>query len=324
MLILMIVIGGITRLTQSGLSITNWNLIHGVIPPLSDADWLQEFQNYQQTPQFHELNPNMDVEQFKSIFWWEWSHRLLGRIIGLVAILPLILLWATGRLERVLMPRLVAIALLIIFQGIVGWWMVESGLDSTDVSPLWLTFHLTLGCFTLAYTTNLAAGIARTALPPARTGIRRMAGLILIVAFVQVFLGGLMSGTNAGLTFNTWPFIDGQFIPTRLLLDNFQLSNLVNDVATIQFEHRMTAYLLLLLVFVHLIQTWRTEFSASAFAILWLVGAQALLGILTLILSVPIWIAVGHLLGAVLVLFTVVIYWRAMSPPLPLPVPAGA
>jgi cytochrome c oxidase assembly protein subunit 15 len=324
LLIGMIVLGGITRLTQSGLSITDWQLIHGVIPPLSDADWQQEFANYQQTPQFHELNASMSLDDFKGIFWWEWAHRLLGRIIGALVILPLIVLWATGRLERQLLPRLLTIAGLVVFQGIVGWWMVESGLDATDVNPLWLTFHLVLGCFTLAYTTYIAASLSNSTLPTAPLGVRRMAGLILIVSFLQVFLGGLMSGTNAGLTFNTWPLIDGQWIPVRLLFADFHIGNLISDAATIQFEHRTTAYLLLLLLFIHLVQTWRTEFSASVFGILWLVAAQALLGIVTLVLIVPVWIAVPHLLGAVLVLFTLVIYWRAMTPPLPLPLPAGA
>jgi cytochrome c oxidase assembly protein subunit 15 len=181
-----------------------------------------------------------------------------------------------------------------------------------------------LACITLAYVTNVAMAVSNSHLMPARPSFRRMAGLIMIVAFIQILLGGLMSGTNAGLAFNTWPLMDNQWIPWRLLSSNFQIGNLISDVATVQFMHRMFAYLFLLLVFLHLVQTWRTEFSPSVFAILWLVGAQALLGILTLVLVVPVWIAILHLLGAVLVLFTIVIYWRAMSPPLPLPVAAGA
>jgi heme a synthase len=222
-----------------------------------------------------------------------------------------------------LLPRLLVITGLVIFQGIVGWWMVESGLVSTDVNPLWLTFHLTLAFLTLGYVTSVASSLSAATLPTAPPAFRRMAGLILIVAFVQVVYGGLMSGTNAGLTYNTWPLLDGQWFPARLLFSNFQLSNFVSDIATIQFIHRTAAYLLLVLVFAHLIQTWRTEFSPSVFAILWLVGAQALLGILTLVLIVPVWIAALHLIGATLVVFTIVIYWRAMTPPLPLPATIG-
>src|SRR5438105_12815399 len=145
MIMVMVVVGGTTRLTHSGLSITDWQLIHGIIPPLSTADWQEEFAKYKQIPEFQLLPAGMTLDDFKVIFGWEYAHRLLGRIIGLAVLLPLIFLWATGRLERVLMPRLVTIAGLVIFQGVVGWWMVESGLQATDVSPLWLTFHLTLG-----------------------------------------------------------------------------------------------------------------------------------------------------------------------------------
>src|SRR3954463_6213692 len=182
----MIVIGGTTRLTPSGLSITDWQLIHGVIPPLSDADWQEEFAKYKQIPEFQQLPAGMTLDEFKGIFWWEYTHRLLGRIVGLVVLLPLIFLWATGRLERILLPRLLTIAGLVVFQGIVGWWMVESGLAAADVSPLWLTFHLTLGCFTLAYGRTVAASLATTEMPTAKRSYRVFAGLILFVTFVQV------------------------------------------------------------------------------------------------------------------------------------------
>jgi cytochrome c oxidase assembly protein subunit 15 len=150
-----------------------------------------------------------------------------------------------------------------------------------------------------------------------------MAAIIMVVAFLQVFYGGLMAGLNAGLTFNTWPMMDGQFIPARLIFEGFQAGNLLSDVATVQFVHRMLAYVLLLLVLVHLVQAWRTEFAAAAFAVLWLVAAQAVLGILTLLLLVPAPIALLHQFGSVLVVFSSVLHWRAMSPPLPLPAASG-
>jgi heme a synthase len=323
LIMLMVVIGGTTRLTHSGLSITDWQLVHGVIPPISDADWQEEFAKYKQIPEFQQLPAGMTLDEFKGIFWWEYTHRLLGRILGLVVLVPIIFLWATGRAERPLLPRLLTIAGLVVFQGIVGWWMVESGLAAADVSPLWLTFHLTLGCFTLAYVTATAQSLSTTVMPSAPTSYRVVAGFILVLVFLQIFYGGLMSGTNAGFTLNTWPLIDGQWIPTRLLFEGFQWSNLVSDVATIQFIHRSTAYLLLVVVLFHLIQTWRSEFSAPVFALLWLVAAQALLGIITLLLSVPMMFALLHQFGAVLVVFVAVIHWRAMSGPLPPPVPVG-
>jgi cytochrome c oxidase assembly protein subunit 15 len=322
-IMVMVVVGGTTRLTHAGLSITDWQLIHGVIPPLSNADWLEEFAKYKLIPEFQQLNANMSLEEFKGIFWWEYTHRLLGRILGLVVLLPLIFLWATGRIERILLPRLLTIAGLVVFQGIVGWWMVESGLAATDVSPLWLTFHLTLGTFTLAFVTSVATSLSNSTMPEAKRSYRVMAMAILVVTFVQVFYGGLMAGTNAGFTLNTWPLMDGQFIPTRLLFDGFTLGNLVSDIPTIQFIHRMTAYLLLIMVLVHLVQTWRSDFAAPVFALLWLVAVQMLFGIITLLLTVPLLFALLHQFGAVLVIFTAVIHWRAMSPPLPRPVPVG-
>jgi cytochrome c oxidase assembly protein subunit 15 len=319
----MVVVGGITRLTESGLSITEWQLVQGIVPPLSEAAWQEEFNRYKQIPEYQNLPGGMTLEQFKAIYWPEYIHRLLGRVIGLLVIVPLAFLWFTGRLERQLQPRLLLLAGLVVFQGVVGWWMVQSGLAADDVNPLWLAFHLTLGLATLGYVTVLARSLSESRLPSARQGLRVMAAIIMVVAFLQVFYGGLMAGLNAGLTFNTWPMMDGQFIPARLIFEGFQVGNLLSDVATVQFVHRMLAYVLLLLVLVHLVQAWRTEFAAAAFAVLWLVGAQAILGILTLLLLVPVPIALLHQFGSVLVVFSSVLHWRAMSPPLPLPAVSG-
>ncbi len=317
----LILVGGTTRMMEAGLSITEWQLVTGIFPPLSDTAWQQEFAKYQQIPEF-QLNSSMTLEQFQEIYWMEYTHRLLARLLGLAVIVPLVFLWVTGRLDRYVLPRLLVIAGLIVFQGIVGWWMVQSGLAATDVNPLWLTFHLMLAFLTLAYVTTVAMSLTISGKSEATPGYRWMGGLIVVVAFVQVFYGGLMAGTNAGLTFNTWPMMDGELIPTRLLFDGFQLSNLYADIATIQFMHRVTAYVLTFLVFVHLIQTWRSEFAAPVFALLWLIVAQIGLGILTLILSVPMGLALLHQFGAVLLVFTAVANWRAMWAPLPLPEPA--
>ncbi len=312
LVMIMIVIGGITRLTQSGLSITEWKLVHGVIPPLTDADWQEEFAKYQLIPEFQSRG-GMTLEEFKGIFWPEYTHRMLGRIIGLAVILPLAFLWFTGRLERAVLPRLLILAGLVVFQGIVGWWMVQSGLNSDDVSAHWLTFHLTLGMVTLGYATALARALSVSRLPPASSGMRTMAGILVGLAFLQIILGGLMSGLNAGLIYNTWPTMNGEFVPSTW-----------DTITAVQFFHRMTAYTLFILVFVHLIQGWRTEFAAAAFAVLWAVAFQAILGVLTLLLMVPVPIAALHQFGAVLVVFSVVIHWRAMSPPIPLPPSSGA
>jgi cytochrome c oxidase assembly protein subunit 15 len=211
-----------------------------------------------------------------------------------------------------------------VFQGVVGWWMVQSGLTGTDVHPVWLAFHLTLAMSTLAVVLTVATSLSTARLESAPRGYRTMAAALIVLAFLQVFYGGLMAGTDAGLTFNTWPAMDSQLVPVRLLLDGFTLGNLVSDIATIQFVHRILAYVLLALTLVHVIQTWRSEFVAPAFAILWAVIGQAVLGILTLLLLVPVPIALLHQFGAMLVVFSTVVHWRAMNAPLPPPSPAGA
>jgi cytochrome c oxidase assembly protein subunit 15 len=321
LMITMVAIGGATRLNHAGLSITEWQLVHGVIPPLNDAQWQEEFAKYRQIGEFQAIHPDMTVEGFKGIYWWEWAHRMLGRVIGLAVLLPLIFLWATGRIEPQLLPRLVAIFGLVAVQGVLGWWMVASGVSAavTDVSPLLLALHLVLGCATVAYTTWVMQSLSPTRLEPAAPGIRRMAEAMLAVAFLQVLLGGLVAGLNAGMTFNTWPLMDGEWIPLRLLATGFAWTNFVSDPATVQFTHRIVAYLLLALTLVHMVQTRRTEFAAPAFAIAWVMVIQVLFGILTLVLVVPMLLAMIHQFGAVLIIFSLVIHIRGMLAPLPPP-----
>jgi cytochrome c oxidase assembly protein subunit 15 len=317
MIVGIVVVGGATRLTHAGLSITEWKPIHGVIPPLNDIEWQDEFSKYQQIPEF-QLNPNMTLADFKGIFWWEWGHRLLGRLIGAVVLLPLILLWATGRIERTLKPRLIAILLLIGLQGAVGWWMVSSGLAiRTDVSQYRLTTHLTLACFILAYVLWTARGLAPSYTPAARS-TRVAALLIVALAFVQIFLGGLVAGLDAGLTFNTWPLMDGTLVPSGLFLQEPWWRNIFENVATVQFDHRLGGYVLFAVALLYALFASRAPQAPGAQRLAFLVLLQASLGVATLLTMVPLPLALLHQLGAVvLVLSYAVAHLRAMLPPLP-------
>ena len=196
----LVLIGGATRLTNSGLSITEWKPIHGVIPPLNDAEWQEEFQLYQKIPQYAELNKGMSLDAFKSIFWWEWAHRILARSVGLVFGLPLLVFWATRRIERGLGPKLLGILLLGGLQGAIGWWMVASGLvDRVSVSQYRLATHLTLAALIFTATMVVARGLAPHSEPAADRSTQRLAGSIVLLALIQIYLGGLVAGLDAGL-----------------------------------------------------------------------------------------------------------------------------
>ena len=317
MIMAIVVVGGVTRLSHAGLSITEWKPIHGVIPPLSDADWQDEFAKYQQIPEYQQLNQGMTLDAFKGIFWWEWAHRLLGRLIGVAVLAPLIFLWGTGRIEPVLKPRLVAILLLVGLQGAVGWWMVASGLSvRTDVSQYRLAVHLTLACLILAYVVWVARALVPSS-AASRAPLRFMGLLIVVAAIVQIFLGGLVAGLDAGLTYNTWPLMDGRVVPSGLLIQEPWWRNLFENPATAQFDHRLGAYILLLLALVHARQAWATPQANGAWLLAALVMAQAGLGIATLLYAVPLPLGLLHQLGAVLVLSLAVAHLRAMLPPLP-------
>ncbi len=315
MIVAMVVVGGATRLTHSGLSITTWQPIHGVIPPLDQAQWQEEFLSYQQIPEYQQLNKGMTLDAFKGIFWWEWSHRLLGRLIGVVVLLPLIFFWATGRIEPRLKPRLVALFLLGGLQGAVGWWMVKSGLSvRTDVSQYRLATHLTFAAVILAYTVWLARGLAPSPLSGSRRRLRGIAVLLVGLTFLQIFLGGLVAGLDAGLAYNTWPLMDGGLIPAGLFHLSPWWRNLFESVLTVQFDHRLGAYLLFALAWAHAFQARYTPYSRSALGLALLVTLQAMLGVTTLLMVVPLDVALTHQFGATVVLIAAVVHLRRMYP----------
>jgi cytochrome c oxidase assembly protein subunit 15 len=332
----MVVVGGATRLTQSGLSITHWNLIRGVIPPLTHAQWMEEFRNYQQIPQYKDLNAGMSLAQFQGIFWWEWAHRLLGRIIGVVFAVPLLVFWWRGFLEGALARRLAVILFLGALQGLLGWWMVSSGLAGsgrTSVLPDRLAMHLSLAVLLFAAVVWTARSLRpRRDTAPRPGWLRIGAWAVICAAFLQLFLGALTAGLHAGLSFNTWPLMDGTFIPaasTLLPLEPAWL-NLFRNPMTAQFAHRMGAYLLFALAALYAIGAWVSGHRPAAWratALFAMVLVQASLGILTLINVVPLPLALCHQFGAILVIALAAINVEALmgaarSVRAPQPVPA--
>ncbi len=318
MIVAMVVVGGATRLTESGLSITEWQPIHGAIPPLNEAEWEEEFARYRQIPQYEIVNKGMTLAEFKTIFWWEWAHRLLGRLIGVAFFVPLVFFWATGRISRELRTPLVALFVLGGAQGAVGWWMVASGLtERTDVSQYRLAIHLTFACALLAYVVWVARGLSPRPALDADRGMRLVASLIVGLILLQIFLGGLVAGLNAGMTFNTWPLMDGVLVPSGLLVQEPAWRNLFENVATVQFDHRMVGYLLFAVVLLHALQARGSSHGRAALLLAFLVTLQAGIGIATLLLVVPLHLALTHQLGAVVVLWVAVAHRRGMvaAPP---------
>lgn len=318
MVFAIVIVGGATRLTDSGLSITEWKPIHGVIPPLNVAEWMEEFEKYKLIPEYTQINEGMSLAQFKKIFWWEWGHRFLGRFIGLVFAVPLFFFWVTRRLESKIKPRLLILLVLGGLQGFIGWWMVSSGLvDRVDVSQYRLAIHLTLACFIFAYALWIARGLAEhTTMPVQDQSLKTLAMLITLFAIFQIFLGGIVAGLDAGLTFNTWPLMDGAIIPQGLnVLDPFWL-NWFENLKSVQFNHRVGAYVLILLVLAQFIYTLKARvdvphFNRSIILVL-LVIAQAAVGILTLVMQVPLHLALTHQALAVIFLAASIAHWRGL------------
>lgn len=310
------VVGGATRLTGSGLSITEWKPIHGVIPPLGEAEWREEFDKYRQIPQYEQVNNGMSLDEFKVIFWWEWAHRLLARGVGVLVALPLALFWLTGRLERHLKPKLVGLLALGGLQGFVGWWMVASGLsERVAVSQYRLAVHLVLACLIFTATMLVARGLAPHSAGPAHPSTRRMAGWMLVLVLVQIGLGALVAGLHAGLTFNTWPLMDGRLWPDQLLTMQPWWLNLFENPKTVQFVHRLGAYVLVVAALWHAVSAWRAEPGSTharrAALLLLLVAAQAAIGIVTLLSVVHLHSALTHHVLAIVLLGFAAAHWRA-------------
>lgn len=316
LVVLMVVVGGATRLTDSGLSITEWKPVTGALPPLSDEAWQEELTKYQQTPEYERVNHGMSMSEFKAIYWWEWGHRLLGRLIGVAFFVPFMWFWLRGKIARPLMPHLLVLFVLGGLQGLMGWYMVMSGLvDRVDVSQYRLTAHLGLAIAIFSYSFWLGLGLVFPASGAAgRHGLGfKIAALVAGLSFFQILLGGFVAGLHAGRIYTTWPLMDGAFIPDALFFMEPWWLNLFESRLTVQFNHRMGAYLLLIASLVQVGWVLRVQGGVKVLRITSIhvagfVVLQAGLGIWTLLMAVPIGLGLMHQCGALLVLSAAIVH----------------
>ncbi|MDB5472178.1 MAG: heme synthase [Caulobacter sp.] len=313
----MVVVGGATRLTGSGLSITEWKPIMGALPPMGDAAWAQAFHKYQQIPQFKLVNADMTLADFKGIFWWEWSHRLLGRLVGLVFAIPFVVFLIRRQIPRRLIWRCVGLFVLGGLQGLAGWWMVASGLsERVSVAPERLGLHL--GLALILFVAVVWTALDAFAGKPRQASVTRWrtgALVFLAAVFLQCLLGALVAGTDAGFVYNDWPLMNGQAWPQDYAGAGFW-QTLAHNQASVQLHHRLGAYAIALAtVFVVALagrgRTLNSNSRQAAFILGGVVLLQVLLGVATLMLVVPLWLGVLHQAGAVLLLAAATLFaWR--------------
>lgn len=326
----MILVGGLTRLTDSGLSITEWKPIHGAIPPLTEADWAEEFAKYQATPEYQLQNKGMDLAAFKVIFWWEWGHRQLGRVVGLVWAIGFVAFWATKRIPNGWTGRLLGLGALGGLQGAIGWWMVSSGLTGTmvDVASYRLATHLGLAFVILGLIAWYVLALSRSEVQLLQARRGREARLyalgtgLMHFTFLQILLGALVAGIDAGRAFPTWPDMNGSFFPA----DAFYVPDgaggslpvwhaFFENPGLVQFMHRMAGYLLLAFGILAFVKSRRSAYGTTrtAFlAVLCVMLLQVALGIVTVLTGAHLHVAITHQLGAVL-LWVLVIRARFLS-----------
>jgi cytochrome c oxidase assembly protein subunit 15 len=318
----MIVVGGATRLTDSGLSITEWQPLLGAIPPLTEADWLAAFEKYKAIPEYSIVNAGMSLDAFKAIYWWEWAHRFLGRFIGLAFALPFLVFWLTGRLSGGLALKCLGVFALGGLQGAIGWYMVKSGLvDRIDVSQYRLALHLLTAFSILALLIWLAldagpAGV-RARLRAVTPGQRRAAIALFVLIFVQSGLGALVAGLKAGHAFNTWPDMNGQLVPDGLAALEPWYLNFFENITTVQFDHRLVAYAVVAFALAHLVSLARTADDERVVGTAGLLAAslvgQMLLGIWTLLAGVPLSLGLAHQAGAAVVFAAATLHLHAIT-----------
>ncbi|WP_394971160.1 heme A synthase [Cypionkella sp.] len=314
LIVVMIAVGGLTRLTDSGLSITEWKPVTGAIPPLNEADWAVEFAKYQASPQYLLMNSQMTLEAFKGIFWWEWGHRQLGRLIGLVWALGFVGFWAAGKIPVGWTGRLFGVGALIGVQGALGWWMVSSGLVGSmiSVASYRLATHLGMAFVILGLVAWYALLLGRSEaelLQARRAGSRKLFGMttgLMHFAFLQIVLGALVAGIDAGRYFPTWPDMNGQFFPA----DAFYLPDggavwqaFFENAGLVQFMHRMAGYLLVIYGFVVWLRARKASQPSTRMAyhlVVLMLLAQMTLGIYTALSAAQVHLAITHQIGAVL------------------------
>lgn len=309
----MVILGGVTRLTGSGLSMVKWHPIHGVVPPLGEQQWMEEFSHYQQSPEFQKINRDMTLDGFKQIFYFEYSHRMLGRLIGLVFLLPFLYFFFTKRIKYGLTPKLLVMFILGGLQGLLGWYMVKSGLvDNPHVSQYRLTAHLVSAIIIYGFIVWTALGLLNTSsrVPKRHSrypGFRKAVHYLMMLLVITIISGGFVAGLKAGLIFNTFPKMGNAWIPSDLMILSPFYLNFFENMITVQFDHRVLALTTASLCLIYWLISKTCNFDRATETSFNLVGlmvvVQVTLGISTLLLQVPVWLGASHQAGALL-LFT--------------------
>ncbi len=305
LLFIMVTVGGITRLTNSGLSMTDWHLIHDTFPPMSEEKWMEAFNEYKKYPEYLKINQyksgGFTLDDYKSIFFWEWFHRFIGRIIGVVFLVPFIYFLFKKRLDTPTLKKCLILLSMGAFQGFLGWFMVASGLkDNPDVSHFRLAIHLTFAFLTFAYTLWVALDLIYPDRKPAVGPLKKIARIALVVLLIQIIYGGFVAGLNAGLVHNHWPLMsDGQFFHESITLEQpTLLQSFTEGKSGVQFIHRTFAYVVVAMILLLFVKSRAfvldaTQSKATS-VLLVFVGIQFLLGVLTLLFHVPLWLGLAH------------------------------
>lgn len=305
LIFVMVIVGGITRLTHSGLSISDYKLISGTIPPLNEEEWIAEFEHYKQFPEYQKLHYHFDLEDFKNIYFWEWLHRFIGRFIGIVFIIPFLYFLFTKQLSRSTIKKSLVLLFLGGFQGFLGWYMVKSGLvDIPAVSHYRLAMHLTTAFLTFAYTFWVALDLIYPKRKSINKKFRNIIGVGLIILIIQIVWGAFVAGLDAGWIHNTWPTMnEGKWIHETVYLEqNPVWKNFVEGKSGVQFVHRYMAYVVVGFIFYIWYKSRKMALTLpqqrGINTLLALVVVQFVLGVLTLIYAVPVWLGVAHQVGA--------------------------
>ncbi len=309
----MVTVGGITRLTNSGLSMTDWHLVTDTFPPLSEAKWQETFEEYKKFPEYQKINIHNDftLSDYKFIYFWEWVHRFIGRIIGLVFVVPFVYFLIKKKLDKATIQKCIILLGMGAFQGFLGWFMVRSGLvDNPDVSHFRLSLHLTFAFITFAYTLWVALDLIYPDKVAVILPLRKLARITLVFLLIQIIYGGFVAGLNAGLIHNHWPLMsDGQFIHESVILEkNSWLLRLSEGKSGVQFVHRTMAYvvvgLILFLYFKSKKYTLTSQQKNGLNTLVLIVFLQFTLGVFTLLYSVPLWLGLTHQIMAFILLTT--------------------
>ena len=313
LIFIMVVVGGITRLTHSGLSMPDYKLISGTIPPINDQQWQEAFELYKQYPEYQKLNSNISLTEFKGIFFWEWLHRVIGRFIGLVFIIPFLYFIITRQLDKSTIKKTIILLILGSFQGFLGWYMVKSGLvDRPDVSHYRLAAHLTTAFVTFAFTLWVALDLIFPIKQTINKTYRNLIRIGLAILFIQIIYGAFVAGLDAGFIHNHWPMMsEGKFMHETVLTEKTPVyKNFIEGRSGVQFVHRILAFIVVISIAIIYIKGKKIAVSNHQLnglnSLLILVGLQSLLGVLAILLQVPLWLGIAHQIGAFLLLSSMI------------------